>query len=57
MSTVMVITPIIIANWPAITAAVTAAVGSIGFAAVQQGDVSQDSPRFDDQPRGNRGRR
>ena len=39
MSTVMVITPIIIANWPAITAAVTAAVSSIGFAAVQQGDV------------------
>ena len=36
MSTVMVITPIIIANWPAITAAVTAAVGSLGFAAVQQ---------------------
>jgi len=36
MSTVMVITPIIIANWPAITAAVAAAVGSIGFATVQQ---------------------
>ena len=43
MSTVMVITPIIIANWPAITAAVAAAVSSIGFAAIQQGDVSQDS--------------
>ncbi len=39
MSTVMVITPIIIANWPAITAAVTAAVGSIGFATVQQGSI------------------
>lgn len=38
MSTVMVITPIIIANWPAITAAVAAAVSSIGFAAVQQGE-------------------
>lgn len=37
MSTVMVITPIIIANWPAITAAVTAAVASVGFATVQQG--------------------
>jgi hypothetical protein len=36
MSTVMVITPILIANWPAITAAVTAAVGSMGFAAVQE---------------------
>jgi hypothetical protein len=41
MSTVMVITPIIIANWPAITAAVAAAVGSIGFAAVQQGDSEE----------------
>lgn len=37
MSTVMVITPIIIANWPAITAAVTAAVGTMGFAAAQEG--------------------
>jgi len=36
MSTVMVITPIIIANWPAITAAVTAAVGTMGFAALQE---------------------
>ncbi len=36
MSTVMVITPIIIANWPAITAAVAAAVGSMGFAAAQE---------------------
>lgn len=40
MSTVMVITPIIIANWPAITAAVAAAVSSIGFAAIQQGEVN-----------------
>jgi len=39
MSTVMVITPIIIANWPAITAAVTAAVSSIGFAALQHSEV------------------
>jgi Protein of unknown function (DUF1257) len=36
MSTVMVITPIIIANWPAITAAVTAAVSTMGFAAAQE---------------------
>lgn len=40
MSTVMVITPIIIANWPAITAAVTAAVGTMGFAALQETEVS-----------------
>lgn len=32
MSTVLVVTPLIIASWPAITAAITAAVGSLGFA-------------------------
>lgn len=36
MSTVLVVTPILIASWPAITAAVTAAVGTLGFAAVQE---------------------
>ena len=35
MSTVLVLTPIIIANWPAITAVVSAAVGTLGFSAVQ----------------------
>ena len=35
MSTVLVLTPIIIANWPAITAIVSAAVGTMGFSAVQ----------------------
>jgi hypothetical protein len=39
MSTVMVITPILIANWPAITAAVAAAVGAMGFASVQEGQI------------------
>lgn len=39
MSTVMVITPIVIASWPAITAAVTAAVGTIGFTAVREAQV------------------
>ena len=38
MSTVMVITPILIANWPAITAAVTAAVGAMGFASLQDAE-------------------
>jgi hypothetical protein len=38
MSTVVVLAPIIIANWPVITAAVTAAVGSMGFAAVRAAD-------------------
>lgn len=35
MSTVIVLTPIIIANWPVITAVVAAAVGSMGFSTVQ----------------------
>lgn len=35
MSTVLVVTPILITSWPAITAAVTAAVGTLGFSAVQ----------------------
>lgn len=34
MSSVVVVTPLIIASWPIITAAVTAAVGSIGFSIV-----------------------
>jgi hypothetical protein len=32
MSSVIVVTPLIIAGWPAITAAVTAALGSLGYA-------------------------
>jgi hypothetical protein len=32
MSTVVILAPVIIANWPVITAAVTAAVGTMGFA-------------------------
>ena len=35
MSTVLVVAPIIVAGWPVITAAVTAAIGSMGFALVQ----------------------
>ena len=35
MSTVLVVTPIIITSWPAITAAVSAAVGTVGFSMVQ----------------------
>lgn len=41
MSTVLVLTPIIIANWPAITAVVTAAVGTMGFSAVQGAAAEQ----------------
>lgn len=36
MSTVLVVTPIIVANWPVITAAITAAVGTMGFALAQE---------------------
>lgn len=35
MSSVVVITPIVVASWPVISAAVTAAVGSLGFAVVR----------------------
>src|SRR6266566_3847490 len=37
MSSVIVVAPIIMASWPAITAAVTAAVGSMGFAVAAEG--------------------
>lgn len=35
MSAVIVVTPVIIASWPAITAAVSAAIGTAGFALCQ----------------------
>jgi hypothetical protein len=40
MSTVVVIAPIIIANWPVITAAVTAAVASMGFALAKEAETA-----------------
>lgn len=36
MSTVMVVTPLVIAHWPAIAAAVSAAAGALGFAAATE---------------------
>jgi hypothetical protein len=39
MSTCIVLAPIIIANWPAIVAVVGAAVGTMGFSAVQAGEA------------------
>jgi hypothetical protein len=39
MSTVIVIAPIIIASWPAISAAVTAAVGTMGFVAARNSEL------------------
>lgn len=43
MSTVIVIAPVIIASWPAITAAVTAAVGTMGFAMARDFECSQST--------------
>ncbi|MGO8751498.1 MAG: DUF1257 domain-containing protein [Thermoguttaceae bacterium] len=45
MGGIMVLTPIIIANWPAIVAVVSAAVGTLGFSAVQeiQSQLSQET--------------
>jgi hypothetical protein len=40
MSSVLVLTPIIISNWPAIVAVVSAAVGTMGFTAAQAGEQS-----------------
>ena len=41
MSTVIVVAPLIIGGWPVITAAVAAAMASMGFAAVKEGLVAQ----------------
>ena len=35
MSTVLIVAPIVVASWPAITAAVTAAIGTLGFTLVR----------------------
>jgi len=35
MSTVLVVTPLIVASWPLLSAAITAAIGTMGFAAAQ----------------------
>ncbi len=37
MSSVLVVAPLVIAAWPTLTAAISAAVGTLGFAACQQG--------------------
>ena len=43
MSTVIVLVPVIIASWPVIAAAVTAAVGSVGFAVARDATASASS--------------
>jgi hypothetical protein len=42
MSTVLVVTPIVIASWPAISAAVAAAVGTLGFTAVREQEANRE---------------
>ena len=39
MSSVIVVAPIIIANWPAITAAVAAGVGTLGFSVINTAEL------------------
>lgn len=41
MSAVVVVTPIVIASWPVITAAISAAIGTLGFSIVQSGEHVQ----------------
>jgi hypothetical protein len=43
MSSVVIIAPVIIANWPLITAAVTAAVGTMGFALAKHAATSNQT--------------
>jgi hypothetical protein len=41
MSAVIVVTPLVIGSWPIITAAVTAAISSMGFSLVQAGQATR----------------
>lgn len=43
MSTVIVLTPILITSWPVITATVTAAVASMGYAIAKHGELESQS--------------
>jgi hypothetical protein len=43
MSTVLVVTPILVTQWPAIVAAVTAAVSAAGFTAVQGAEAQSQA--------------
>ncbi|HEX8342811.1 MAG TPA: hypothetical protein VF624_18050 [Tepidisphaeraceae bacterium] len=49
MSSVIVVTPLIIAGWPVITAAVTAAIGSMGFSLAAASHASVKSAIKDQQ--------
>ncbi|MGH7169249.1 MAG: hypothetical protein ACRELG_03095 [Gemmataceae bacterium] len=45
MSAVVVVTPLVIASWPVITAAISAAIGTLGFSIVQSGEPAQTTTR------------
>lgn len=45
MSAVVVVTPLVIASWPVITAAISAAIGTMGFSVVQSGERVQETTR------------
>jgi hypothetical protein len=49
MSAIIVVTPLVIGSWPTIAAAVTAAVGSLGFAAVR--DDARVTDKFETKTR------
>lgn len=46
MSAVVVVTPLVIASWPVITAAISGAIGTMGFSLVQQGERAHESNRI-----------
>ena len=45
MSAVIVVTPLVIASWPVITAAVTAAISTMGFSLAQRGETTRQEVR------------
>ncbi len=48
MSTVLVVAPIVVGSWPAISAAIAAAMGSVGFAVCREGMSSRQTENTSD---------
>lgn len=53
MSCVCILSPVVIASWPAFSAAVVAAANSLGYQVVSEGDPSVPIPTFTDSGRVN----
>jgi hypothetical protein len=51
MSSVVVLTPIIIGSWPAITAAITASIGTLGFTLAKNVSLETEKQVVDDKAR------